>query len=119
MTAVDRCIPAWHSMALCDGMDQEIFFGATDVTKTKPAMTMTQLKQAREVCNACPVFRECLQYSLEEREQYGVWAGISRRTRLKLLEIINDEVVTISDVVDGYCKGKGILIEQLAKAYNA
>ncbi len=117
MIAIDKRIPAWHTMALCDGMDQEIFFGATDVSSAKPAMTMTQLKKAREICNACPVFEDCITYSLEEREAYGVWAGISRRTRLKILDIIDNNLVTIGDVVNSYCQGRGKIIEQIAKAY--
>jgi WhiB family redox-sensing transcriptional regulator len=113
--SIDKLIPDWHAKAVCNGMDDVIFFGDSD-SKTRPALTLTQLREAQAICNTCPVFRNCLTHALEEREVYGIWAGTSRRSRLKLFEIIDREIVTLEDIVEGYCDGKGYLYEQFGRA---
>ena len=62
--------PAWMARAACREVDTAVFFPsrgeATD--------------EARAVCAACPVRRECLAYAVESEEE-GVWAGTSKRER--------------------------------------
>jgi WhiB family redox-sensing transcriptional regulator len=104
-------IPAWHRQAACRGMDDEVFFGQSDTGS--PSLTQKQVAEAKLICDRCPVFRECLQHSLEQRECYGVWAGTSRRTRLKLFKVIDLKIATVDSIVDGYCSGRGTMIERL------
>jgi len=40
---------------------------------------------AQALCAGCPVTVECLRYSLDTREPYGVWGGVSEVTRAALL----------------------------------
>ena len=115
MISIDKLIPNWHAGASCKGMDDAIFFGDSD-SKTRPALTLTQLRKAQKICDDCPVYRDCLIHALEEREAYGIWAGTSRRSRLKLFEIIDKDIVTLEAIVEGYCSGRGYLYEKFGRA---
>ena len=33
------------------------------------------MKRAKEVCQECPVQRECLQWAMQHGEDFGVWGG--------------------------------------------
>ena len=41
-------------------------------------------EEARKVCNACPVRKECLAYALEAKERYGMWGGLTPLERLRI-----------------------------------
>lgn len=32
-------------------------------------------KQAKDICNTCPVKQKCLQYALDNKERDGIWGG--------------------------------------------
>lgn len=66
---------SWHLDALCAETDPEIFFPAKGES----------VKEAKAVCRGCLVRAECLEYALETRQRFGVWAGLSERDRRKLL----------------------------------
>ena len=34
-------------------------------------------EEAKKICAGCPVKQECLEYALANREQYGVWGGMT------------------------------------------
>lgn len=38
-------------------------------------------RRAKELCATCPVVVECLQYALDNGEDYGVWGGLSEQER--------------------------------------
>jgi hypothetical protein len=42
---------------------------------------LSYISEARRLCRACPVRRECLEYALEfpASDQHGVWAGLTPR----------------------------------------
>jgi len=61
--------------ALCTGLNTEAWFTEGDCTDTAI--------QAKRLCLACPARVECLDVS--ETEEFGVWAGLSRRDRKKYL----------------------------------
>lgn len=42
---------------------------------------------AKAFCDRCPVFLECLEYSLANGEKFGVWGGAPYRTRRRVLSI--------------------------------
>jgi WhiB family redox-sensing transcriptional regulator len=42
-------------------------------------------RQAKQVCAHCPVIEQCLRWALENREEHGVWGGLSERERRALM----------------------------------
>lgn len=42
-------------------------------------------REARAVCFACPVRKECLADALDNRVRYGVWGGMTERDRRAIL----------------------------------
>ena len=65
---------AWVSDALCAQTDPEAFF------PEKGGST----KDAKRICQMCPVRQECLQYAMENDERFGIWGGLSERERRRL-----------------------------------
>lgn len=57
--------------ALCAQTDPEIFF------PEKGGST----REAKQVCAACFVAAECLDYALTMGERFGIWGGLSERER--------------------------------------
>lgn len=66
--------PEWTKRALCAEVDPEIFFPqAGDKTA-----------YVKKICKACSVRVECLKYSLQNNERFGVWGGLTERDRRKV-----------------------------------
>lgn len=40
-----------------------------------------QIEDAQAVCRMCPVMTACRQWALEQREQHGVWGGMTENER--------------------------------------
>jgi Transcription factor WhiB len=59
---------ARHRLGACGVENPEIFFPSNGDPGTK----------ARQVCAACPVRRECLQYAMEA-DELGIWGGMHRQ----------------------------------------
>ncbi|WP_080796220.1 WhiB family transcriptional regulator [Corynebacterium pacaense] len=69
--AVDQ---EWQEQALCAQTDPEAFF------PEKGGST----REAKRICQACPVRDECLEFALEHDERFGIWGGLSERERRRL-----------------------------------
>lgn len=93
--------PDWTEESSCAGMDDTFFFGASD-PDTRPQYTLTDIKNARRLCVQCPVLRECLRYSLSNRDEYGVFAGSTSNNRERMLKRIKNGLTTIDDEVDAH-----------------
>ncbi|MFE7630169.1 WhiB family transcriptional regulator [Kocuria sp. NPDC057446] len=65
---------AWQTDALCAQTDPEAFF------PEKGGST----RDAKRVCEACPVQAECLDYAMSKDEKFGIWGGLSERERRRL-----------------------------------
>lgn len=65
----------WMVFGACRGQDPNLFF--PDSARTA--------REAVAICNTCPVVEECLDYSLEARERFGVWGGLTDKQRRSLL----------------------------------
>ena len=76
MTGIDDPT-AFMARALCPQTDPMIFYPEDTASGA--------IYQAKRVCAACEVTVECLQYALDNREQYGVWGGMSTNERRALL----------------------------------
>lgn len=59
----------WMSEGVCTQVHPDMFFA--DPTN----LTATAL--AKKACGMCPVVDKCLEYALENREQYGIWGGLT------------------------------------------
>lgn len=69
--------PAILSQAACKGADTELFFPVSTSFRAYSA--------AAQYCLRCPVWRECLQYALDENIGDGMWGGSTpeHRTEIK------------------------------------
>ena len=63
----------WRSRGLCVGEDPDAFFPSHGDPGTA----------ARRICRACPVRRDCLEYSTEADED-GIWGGRDQAERRNL-----------------------------------
>jgi len=66
----------WMADGLCQQVDGEVWYPEKGSSN----------RDAKRVCLACPVKAECLQYALDNDEQFGVWGGLSSAERRKLRE---------------------------------
>lgn len=61
----------WVVFSACRKADPELFFPAT----------REQEDQAKSICATCPVRLDCLEYSIEARERFGIWGGLNEKER--------------------------------------
>ncbi|MFG3348712.1 WhiB family transcriptional regulator [Streptomyces sp. NPDC048018] len=68
---------SWHSRAACYGInpkeaDRLFFHGPRN---------FRDRQQAKQVCAACPVQRDCLNFALENKVEHGMWGGLTLKER--------------------------------------
>jgi len=68
-------IETWLADAACRGTATALFFPTT----------AAGVGPAEEVCAACPVRVECLEYAIATRQPDGVWGGLTSVERHRLL----------------------------------
>lgn len=63
----------WMTLGICAQTDPGLFFpeGASG----------PPTRAAIDVCNSCPVQRQCLRYAVDHPELVGVWGGTTQRQR--------------------------------------
>lgn len=76
--------------AQCVDMDVRVFYPPAGNTSAK----------ATKICQFCPVMSECLEYSIQMQELYGVWGGMPERQRRKLIRSRFGQSVYYSTVVE-------------------
>jgi WhiB family redox-sensing transcriptional regulator len=64
----------WQKFAECRNDDLDAMFVAGAAQNL-----------AKETCYSCPVRLDCLADAMENREEFGVWGGMTERERRKLL----------------------------------
>ena len=66
----------WRDRALCRDTDPSLFFpvGTT-------GLALVQIDHAKQVCNQCPVTKECLDFALSTNQDSGIWGGLSEEER--------------------------------------
>lgn len=72
-------VPEWHEQGLCQQVDPELFYPEKGAGPNK-------VRQAKQVCAACPVKPECRQWAIANDEVYGVWGGTSETERRRIRE---------------------------------
>lgn len=66
----------WTAVAAC---------GSGEVSPDALFVEGAAQREARSVCQACPVRLECLADALDNRMDFGVWGGMTERERRALL----------------------------------
>lgn len=66
----------WQDRAACATADPELFFPEQDSRSTR---------EAKRICADCPVRVDCLTAAIANREEYGVWGGLTERERRRAL----------------------------------
>ena len=61
----------WVVFAACRDADPDLFFPNSKADE----------KAALALCTMCPVIRECQGYSIDARETFGVWGGLTEKQR--------------------------------------
>lgn len=62
--------------AACQGLNPNLFHPACN----QPLVA----RQARQVCNGCPVRTDCAEYAINDPNLQGVWGGMSVRERQRI-----------------------------------
>ena len=62
---------SWQREAACSQADPDVFFPERGIST----------RDAKLICSACPVRKECLEYALMNGERFGVWGGLSGSER--------------------------------------
>lgn len=65
--------PKWHQRAACRGVGVDAFI----VSRGRPY-------SQRELCEDCPVRRECLKTALADPDLQGLWGGTSEIERRRM-----------------------------------
>jgi hypothetical protein len=81
--------PNWHEDAACRDHPQETFYGDEDRShkaRHHPSLTVDEVARARRICNACPVQMNCLEFSIVNREEFGIWGGSTAGQRKKWIK---------------------------------
>lgn len=68
---------AWADQGNCIG-EADLFYHSDDESR---AHRRRKEKQAKGLCETCPVRTQCQQHAMENRELYGVWGGLSENER--------------------------------------
>ncbi len=64
----------WTQRANCSPLNAELFFPQKGGSA----------KEAKRICDECPVKLECLEDALEDEEKHGVWGGMTANERKTL-----------------------------------
>lgn len=95
--SVDDLYPAWQEDAHCKGVGVTYYFGES----------IQQVRRASKLCDVCPVFYQCLNHALVNREGYGVWAGTSGRMRRRIFKMVDTGTTTVAEVMEVFRRGEG------------
>lgn len=77
----------WMERAACAGLadsTNDPWFPPVGNAKAKTEM-------ARRICGHCPVREECLNYAIEGRIEHGLWGGLTRNERRKVMRDRRDQ----------------------------
>ncbi|WP_369334961.1 WhiB family transcriptional regulator, partial [Bacillus licheniformis] len=58
----------WQLFAACRGLDVEIFYHPSGERRHRKTQ---RIAQAKQICQDCPVLKECATWPLTTREPYG------------------------------------------------
>lgn len=73
----------WQLHARCRYEDPSLFFHPDG---ERGWARKNRQQRARAICAACPVARECGEYSISFQEAFGTWGGLSEDDRKRYLQ---------------------------------
>lgn len=68
----------WQDRAACVGKTDMFFMD-------KKGYAQDLYREAKAICETCPVKGRCLKFSLDNEMQFGVWGGKTPGERIKML----------------------------------
>lgn len=74
----------WH-LAACLGDPLEAWFHDTPRYEST-AVLRAAIRRCRDICDGCPIKRECLEFALAGGE-HGFWGGTTRNQRTGILRL--------------------------------
>lgn len=80
MTSIEQ--REWQLKAACRGPQAAVFFPPASPERREEKRQREA--NAKEICSACAVRDECLEYAVGIREQHGIWGGLSENERREL-----------------------------------
>jgi WhiB family redox-sensing transcriptional regulator len=72
----------WQLRAACRRQSSERFFHPDH---ERGAIREERIRQAKHVCEQCPVLAQCRDHALRVEEPYGIWGGLDEGERRRLL----------------------------------
>ena len=66
----------WVDWALCAQTDPESFYPERGASH----------REAKRVCDMCPVRPDCLDWAIEHNESEGIWGGMSAKERAREIQ---------------------------------
>ncbi|MFN2607698.1 MAG: WhiB family transcriptional regulator [Acidimicrobiales bacterium] len=64
----------WRAAAACRTADTSLFFPESD----------DEAGPAKAICASCPVREDCLGFALANRQEQGVWGGLTEAERRRM-----------------------------------
>ena len=74
----------WQFSSACKDLPSETFFHPDG---ERGPSRKNRIKNAKAICNQCPVIKECLKHALDIQEPFGIWGGTSEEERAELLSV--------------------------------
>jgi WhiB family redox-sensing transcriptional regulator len=74
----DQPLPSWQFRAACRSGDLELFFAPDG---ERPQNRVFRERQAKAVCERCPVVSPCAHYAIATGEPHGIWGGLTEAER--------------------------------------
>lgn len=81
--SAQRSDDSWQLKAACRGPQAAVFFPPPQFERKEDKLHREQ--RAKEICAACAVKRDCLDYAIAIREPHGIWGGLNELERKQLL----------------------------------
>jgi hypothetical protein len=91
--------PGWHAKAACFESGTLPFFPRDPEEEKSGYMDRNMHRRIQFVCGTCPVLTECFIASMNNRDEYGIWAGIYPAHRTRMLKDIKRGNITLGELV--------------------
>jgi hypothetical protein len=79
---------SWRDLAACRGKPTVWWYPDAPIT----GEAIFALREAKALCAECPVAWDCIADAIDQREQFGIWGGMSPKTLRRLRIAADDEV---------------------------